>query len=199
MQEGIWRRAAGLLLVMTLLCGVGYTLVVTVVSQVLFPAQANGSVVQSHGNVYGSALLGQPFQDPAHLQGRIMQVDTDTFRDSQGHALLYAGPSNQSPASPQYKERVAQRVRVVQAENPAAGAEVPEELVTGSGSGLDPEISPAAAQYQIPRIAAASGRSEAEVRSIIERYTTGRFLGVFGEPRVNVLKVNLALDGVLQR
>ena len=197
MQEGIWKRAGGLLLVMTLLCGVVYTLLVTAIAQVLFPVQANGSVIEVKGQKYGCALLGQPFRDPAHLWGRAMQLDTGTFKDESGKPLLYAAPSNLSPAGPQYQARIAERVQAMRAANPAAGEEVPEDLVTGSGSGLDPDISPAAALYQVPRIAAASGRSEAQVRGIIERYTEGRFLGVFGEPRVHVLKVNLALDGIL--
>ena len=197
MQEGIWKRAGGLLLVMTLLCGVVYTLVVTAIGQVLFPVQANGSVIEVGGQKYGCAVLGQSFRDPAHLWGRAMQLDTGTFKDAAGESLLYAAPSNLSPADPQYQALIAERVQAMRAANPAAGQEVPEELVTGSGSGLDPDISPAAALYQVPRIAAASGRSEAQVRDIIGQYTEGRFLGVFGEPRVNVLKVNLALDGIL--
>ena len=130
---------------------------------------------------------------------RVMNLNVTTFKDESGKTLLYAAPSNLSPASEEYKALVAKRVAKLRAADPDMGEKpVPVDLVTCSGSGLDPDISPAAADYQVARIAKASGQSEAVVLDIIEKCTTGRFLGLFGEPRVNVLKVNLMLDGILQ-
>lgn len=192
-------RAALFLLIFTVICGVFYTAVVTGLSQLLFPNQANGSVVTVNGKTYGSALLGQDFSGEEYLWGRIMKLDTATFTDGDGNPVLYAWPSNLSPATPEYEALVAQRVAKLHAANPAMGAApIPVDLVTGSGSGLDPDVSPAAAAYQVARVAAARGIGEDEVRGVIEQYTTGRFLFLFGEPAVNVLKVNLALDGILK-
>ena len=191
-------RALGLLLVMTVLCGLLYTLLCTGVSQLLFPHQAGGSVIEIDGKTYGSALLGQPFTDPGHLWGRPMELDLTTFTDKEGNPVLYAWPTNRSPAGAEMDAIVKERTAALLAADPAMeGIPIPVDLVTVSGSGLDPEISPQAAAYQVHRVAQARGMTEAEVQAIIDRYTTGRFLGVFGEPRVNVLRVNLALDGVL--
>ncbi len=191
-------RALGLLLVMTVLCGFFYTAVCTGVNQVLFPRQANGSVIESDGKTYGSELLGQPFTQPEHLWGRPMHLDLTTFTDGEGNPVLYAWPTNKSPAGEEEDAMIQERVTALLAADPAMeGTPIPVDLVTVSGSGLDPEISPQAAAYQVHRIAQARGMSEAEVQAVIDRYTTGRFLGIFGEPRVNVLKVNLALDGIL--
>lgn len=198
-MKHIFARAGGMLLAMTILCGLVYTVAVTGVGQLLFPKQANGSIIEADGKTYGSALLGQPFTDEGHLWGRIMNVDTTTFTDENGNPVLYAWASNLSPASEEYDALVAQRVDALRKANPdMAEAAIPVDLVTGSGSGLDPEISPAAAAYQVSRIAQARGMTEDEVQAVIDRYTTGRFLGIFGEARVNVLRVNLALDGILE-
>ena len=198
-MKHIFARAGGMLLAMTILCGLVYTLAVTGVGQLLFPKQANGSIIKADGKTYGSALLGQPFTDEGDLWGRIMNVDTTTFTDENGNPVLYAWASNLSPASEEYDALVAQRVDALRKANPdMAEAAIPVDLVTGSGSGLDPEISPAAAAYQVSRIAQARGMTEDEVQAVIDRYTTGRFLGIFGEARVNVLRVNLALDGILE-
>ena len=192
-------RATGMLAAMSVVCGLAYTLLVTGIGQVFFPWQANGSILEIDGKTYGSQLLGQPFADEGHLWGRIMTVDTSSFTDEDGQPVMYAWASNKSPAGEEMEELVAQRVEALRASNPAmADQPIPVDLVTCSGSGLDPEISPAAAAYQVPRIAAARGISEEEVQKIIDQYTTGRFLGIFGEPRVNVLQVNLALDGILK-
>ncbi|NCB62864.1 MAG: potassium-transporting ATPase subunit KdpC [Clostridia bacterium] len=192
-------RAALFLLIFTVICGVLYTAVVTAVAQVAFPDQANGSVVTVDGKTYGSALLGQEFTGGEYLWGRIMKLDTETFTDESGNPVMYAWASNLSPASPEYGELVAQRVEKLRAANPAMGdAPIPVDLVTCSGSGLDPAISPAAAEYQVSRVAAARGVGEDKVRAVIKEYTSGRFLFLFGEPTVNVLKVNLALDGILK-
>lgn len=190
--------AAGLLLCMSLLCGLIYTLAVTGIGQLFFPHQAGGSIIEIDGKTYGSELLGQQFSDDGHLWGRVMYVDVSTFTDENGQPVLYAWASNLSPASDEYEQLIAQRVEKLRAADPQADPDnIPVDLVTCSGSGLDPEISPKAAAYQVPRIAAARGVSESEVQAVIDRYTTGCFLGVFGEERVNVLKVNLALDGIL--
>lgn len=198
-MKHIFARAGGMLLAMTILCGLVYTVAVTGVGQLLFPKQANGSIIEADGKTYGSALLGQPFTDEGHLWGRIMNVDTTTFTDENGNPVLYAWASNLSPASEEYDTLVAQRVDALRKANPdMAEAAIPVDLVTGSGSGLDPEISPAAAAYQVSRIAQARGMTEDEVQAVIDRYTTDRFLDIFGEARVNVLRVNLALDGILE-
>ena len=190
--KSILPRAAMLLLVFTVVCGVLYTLAVTGVAQIFFPHQANGSIIEVDGKRYGSELLGQQYTDEGHMWGRIMKLDVSTYRDEDGKALLYAVPSNLSPASEEYEQLVAQRVEKLRAADPERGdAPIPVDLVTCSGSGLDPHISPAAAEYQVPRLARATGRSEDEVRDIIKDCTDGRFLGLFGEERVNVLGVNL--------
>ena len=196
--KSILPRAAMLLLVFTVVCGVLYTLAVTGIAQIFFPHQANGSIIEVDGKRYGSELLGQQYTDEGHMWGRIMKLDVSTYRDEDGKALLYAVPSNLSPASEEYEQLVAQRVEKLREADPERGdTPIPVDLVTCSGSGLDPHISPAAAEYQVPRLARATGRSEDEVRDIIKDCTDGRFLGLFGEERVNVLEVNLRLDGIL--
>lgn len=191
-------RALGLVVVMTILCGFIYTLVCTDVNQLLFPHQANGSVIEINGKTYGSELLAQQFTQPEHLWGRPMSLDLTSFTDEDGNPVMYAWASNKSPAGEDEEAMVQERIdALLEADPSMAGTPIPVDLVTVSGSGLDPEISPEAAQYQVHRIAAARGISEEEVQAVIDRYTTGRFLGIFGEPRVNVLKVNLALDGIL--
>lgn len=194
----LFPRAALFLLIFSLLCGGIYTLAVTGVGQLLFPYQANGSIIEVDGKKYGSALLGQQFTDEKHMWGRIMNVDTETFTDDAGKPVMYAWASNLSPASVEYEKLIAERVAMIKEAHPEQDlTKVPVDLVTCSGSGLDPHISVAAAEYQISRIAANTGKPEDEIRAIVDRYTEGRFLGIFGEPRVNVLKVNLALDGIL--
>ena len=191
-------RAAGVFLAMTLICGLLYTGVVTGLAQLLFPRQANGSLIEIEGKRYGSELLGQQYTDDTHLWGRVMQLDVSTYQDENGKTLLYAAPSNLSPASEEYALLVAQRVeRLRQAHPDRAGTPIPVDLVTSSGSGLDPHISPAAAEYQVGRIASANNLNEDEVRGIIKQCTSGRILGVLGEETVNVLQVNLILDGIL--
>ena len=192
-------HAGGMLVLMMVLCGFAYTLLITGVGQLLFPHQANGSVIEVDGRTYGSELLGQEFTGPEYLWGRIMNIVVDSCTDGNGERVMYAWASNLSPASPEYEALLAERVAALRAANPAMGdAPIPVDLVTCSGSGLDPDISPAAAEYQAARIAAARGISETEVRAAIDAATSGRLLGVFGEPRVNVLKVNLILDGILE-
>lgn len=190
-------RAGGMLLVMTILCGFLYPLLMTGLGQMLFPHQANGSVIEANGRTYGSELLGQPFTDPGYLWGRVMNPDVNSFTNEEGRPVFYAWASNLSPASDEYAALVKARVEALRSADPEmSGTAVPADLVTCSGSGLDPAISPAAAEYQVHRIAQARGIPQDAVRGAIERATAGRFLGVFGEPAVNVLKVNLILDGI---
>lgn len=196
MFKGIASRALGVFALFTIVCGLGYTLVVTGVVQLAFPYQANGSLITVDGKVVGSELIGQNFDDEAHMWGRIQNVSIVEGED--GELMAYGAPSNLSPASEKYRQLVDARVKKIRAANSDADMDaVPVDLVTCSGSGLDPEISPGAAEYQVPRLAKATGKSEDEVREIIAQCTKGRFLGVFGEPTVNVLKVNLMLDGAL--
>lgn len=206
-------KAALILLIFSIICGLFYTLVITGISQLVFPDKANGSIVEVNGKKYGCELLAQQFNDEKHMWGRIMNVDTETFTDKDGNPVMYASPSNLTPAGEvkdkkaseikndekQMKELVADRVAMIRKANPEqADKKVPVDLVTCSGSGLDPGISVAAAEYQIPRLAKTTGRSKAEIRKIVDKYTTHKFLGIFGEENVNVLKVNLALDGILK-
>lgn len=199
-MKQIITRAGGMLAIMLLLCGFIYTLFVTGIGQLLFPYQAGGSVIAVNGEVYGSELLAQPFTDPAHLWGRPMNLDVSSFTDDAGNPVLYAWASNKTPAGEELDELIRERIDALHAVEPSmVGVPIPVDLVTVSGSGLDPEISPAAAEYQVYRIAQARGITEGEVRAAIEANTTGRFLGIFGEPAVNVQKVNLTLDGVLKK
>ena len=165
----------------------------------MFPDQAAGSIIVGNdGKRYGSELLAQEFTGENYMWGRIMNVDTATFTGEDGEPLLYSWASNKSPAGEELEALVAERVERLRAANPEQGDEpIPVDLVTCSGSGLDPDISPAAAEYQVQRIADARGMRPEDVQAVIDRYTTGRTFGLFGEPRVNVLKVNLALDGKL--
>lgn len=196
MFKGVASRALGVFALFTVVCGLGYTLVVTGIAQVAFPYQANGSLIKVDDKIVGSELIGQSFEDEDHMWGRIQNVTIVEGED--GGLMAYGAPSNLSPASEEYRQLVDARVEKIRAANPDADMDaVPVDLVTCSGSGLDPEISPDAAEYQVPRLAKATGKSEDEVRDIIAQCTKGRFLGVFGEPTVNVLKVNLMLDGVL--
>lgn len=185
------------LLIFTLLCGGIYTGFVTVFAQTFFPYQANGSILEINGKKYGSELLGQTYSDESHMWGRIMILDIVTYQDENGESLMYAVPSNLSPTSEEYSLLISKRVEILKKYHPDMNKnDIPVDLVTVSGSGLDPHISVAAANYQISRIAKANGIEEAEVKEIIESCTTKRFLGIFGEETVHVLKVNLMLDGI---
>lgn len=197
--KNVLPRAAIIFLIFSVLCGIVYTGVVTGVAQLIFPDQANGSIIEVDGKKYGCELLGQQFTDEAHMWGRIMNIDVSTYKDKDGKTLMYAAPSNISPASEEFKALVAERVEMIRAANPDMDeAAIPVDLVTCSGSGLDPHISPAAAEYQVARIAKANNMTDTQVREIIEKCTDGKFLGVFGEETVNVLKVNLMLEGILK-
>lgn len=191
-------KAFKIFLIFTVICGILYTGIVTGAAQLIFPDKANGSIIEIDGKKYGCELLGQQYTDDAHMWGRIMNLDVSTYQDENGNMLMYAAPSNLSPASEEYEALVAERIEKLRAANPDMDeTAVPVDLVTCSGSGLDPHISPAAAEYQVARIAKANNMTEDAVREIIDQCTDGRFLGIFGEETVNVLKVNLILDGIL--
>ncbi|MEG2929108.1 MAG: potassium-transporting ATPase subunit C [Oscillospiraceae bacterium] len=196
--KSVLPRAALLLVVFTMLCGVLYTGAITGVAQLFFQGKANGSVIEIQGVKYGSELLGQQYTKENHMWGRIMNIDVTTFKDDEGKRLMYASPSNISPASEEYEELVAQRVEEIKAANPEMkDVAIPVDLVTVSGSGLDPHISKAAAEYQVVRLAKATGKTQQDIRDIVEKCTTQKFLGIFGQERVNVLKVNLMIEGIL--
>lgn len=192
-------RAAGFVLVFTVICGLIYTLAITGIAQLIFPDKANGSIIEVDGKKYGCELLGQQYTDDTHMWGRIMQVSTSAFTDKDGKKLMYAFPSNLSPASDEYEELVSLRVDEIKTAHPEQGDKaIPVDLVTSSGSGLDPSISVAAAEYQKERLAKNNNMTVDEMQKIIDKCTNHRFLGIFGEETVNVLKVNLMVDGILE-
>lgn len=192
-------KAFKFILIFTIICGLLYPAFITGISQLLFKDKANGSIIEVDGRKYGSVLLAQEFTGNEYLWGRVMNLDTSTFINDKGEKLMYAAPSNLSPASKEYEKIINDRVNKIRAANPSKNDEpIPVDLVTSSGSGLDPHISVAAAEYQIDRIAKERNISNEEVEKIIKKYTKGRTFGVFGEETVNVLQVNLALDGILK-
>ncbi len=184
------RPALLLLVLFTLLTGVIYPLAVTGLAQLVFPEAANGSILTRQGSPVGSRLVGQSFTAPGYFWGR-----PSSTPDFPYNAASSAG-DNESPTNPEMLAAGKNRVAALRAADPTNTAPVPVDLVTGSGSGLDPEISPAAALYQAGRVARERALSEAQVRSLIQRHTRGRSLGLLGEPGVNVLELNLALDSI---
>ncbi len=172
----------------TLLTGVIYPLLVTAVAQTIFPHQANGSLVEQDGVILGSELIGQPFDDPAYFWGRPSLTQPYPY-----NAAASAG-STLAPSNPALTERVSARIAALETADPTNTRPIPVDLVTASASGLDPHISLAAAEYQVERVARVRGMETAVVRQLVSEYTEGRTLGLLGEPRVNVLRLNLALD-----
>jgi potassium-transporting ATPase KdpC subunit len=192
------RPAIILLVLMTVLTGLVYPLVITGIAAVLFPHQSAGSLVEQGGKVIGSELIGQNFTDAKYFHGRpSATTDADPNDPTKTIPAPYnaanSGGSNAGPTSKALIERVAGDVATLKKENNAA---IPVDLVTTSASGLDPDITPAAAEFQVPRIAEARNLSPGRLRDLIADQTQGRVLGIFGEPRVNVLKLNLALDAL---
>ena len=184
------RPALILLLVFTVLTGLVYPLMVTGMAQLVFPAQANGSLIVRNGQTVGSTLIGQPFDDPKYFWGRLSATGLYPY-----NAAASSG-SNLGPTNPALLDKVKARIATLKAADPSNTQPIPVDLVTSSGSGLDPNISVAAALYQLPRVAKIRGMSESAVRVLVDQYTQGRQLGFLGEPRVNVLELNLALDGI---
>jgi potassium-transporting ATPase KdpC subunit len=187
------RAALLALLILTVLTGVVYPLLVTAVAQLLFPRQANGSLIVDNGQVVGSALIGQPFEAPHYFWGRLSATAVFPYNAFNAATLTGSSGSNYGPRNPAFLEMVETRVMALQTAFPNP-APVPVDLVTASGSGLDPHISLAAATYQVGRVAAARGMTETAVADLVTQYTLPRQLGFLGEPRVNVLQLNLALD-----
>jgi K+-transporting ATPase ATPase C chain len=183
------RQATLLLLMFTVITGIAYPLAVTGAAQLLFAHAANGSLIVHNGKALGSSLIGQPFADPKYFWGR--PSATTPFANNSASS----GASNLGPTNSALTDAVKQRIDALHAADPGNAAPVPVDLVTASGSGLDPEISPAAAQYQIARVAKTRRISEAEVARLVTIATSGRQFGLLGEPRVNVLRLNLMLDG----
>ena len=176
------------LIVFTVITGVAYPLLVTGIAQVAFKHQANGSLIERDGKVLGSELIGQPFSDAKYFWSRASATSPQPYNGASSSG------SNQGPTNPALKEAVEGRVKALRDAGGDVSKPVPVDLVTASGSGLDPHISPAAAEYQIARIAKARNLPEQRVREVVEKHTEGRQLGILGEPTVNVLKLNLALD-----
>ncbi len=176
------------LVLFAVLTGIIYPLVVTGIAQTAFSHQADGSLIVKDGNITGSELIGQPFSDPAYFWGRLSATASSPY-----NAAASSG-SNYGPLNPALTEAIQARIDALKAVDPGNTQPIPVDLVTSSASGLDPDISVAAALYQVPRVARYRGLTEEQVHSLVNRFTEGRQFGILGEPRVNVLKLNLALD-----
>jgi K+-transporting ATPase ATPase C chain len=189
-MRSLLRPALVLFALFSALTGLVYPAAITAVAQLLFPAQSQGSLVLDGDRAVGSELVGQPFSDPGYFWGR--PSATAPFANN---AAASTG-SNQGPMNPALRDAVTARVAALREADPGNDAPVPVDLVTASGSGLDPHVSPAAARYQVTRVARARGLDAAAVRALVEHHTETRSLGVLGEPRVNVLLLNLDLDRI---
>jgi potassium-transporting ATPase KdpC subunit len=193
------RPAITMLILMTVITGLIYPLAMTGIAQAIFPFQANGSLVKQNGKVIGSDLIGQNFTSDKYFHGRpSATTEPDPKDPSKTISVPYAADnssgSNLGPTSKALVDRVKGDAAALAKQNP--GVPIPVDLVTTSGSGLDPDITPAGALFQVPRVAKARGLPESTVRQLVENHITGRFLGIIGEPHVNVLKLNLALDAL---
>jgi K+-transporting ATPase ATPase C chain len=184
------RPALVILVVISVITGLAYPALVTGIAQLVFPGEANGSLIEKDGKALGSELIGQPFSDPGHFWSRPSATSPYPY-----NANASSG-SNQGPLNPALKEAVEGRVKALREADPDNKAAVPVDLVTASASGLDPHISPAAAEYQVARVAKARGMDPQAVRALVEQSTQVRQWGFLGEPRVNVLALNLALDAL---
>lgn len=191
------RPAILVLLLLTLITGLAYPLAITEIAGALLPYQAQGSLIERNGKVVGSALIGQEFKQDKYFHGRLSATTAPDPADSSKtvpapYNAANSGAANLGPTSKALADRLKEDVDKLKAENPAAG--VPVDLVTTSASGLDPDISPEGALFQVPRVAKARGMAEDKVRQLVTENTAGRLVGLIGEPRVNVLALNLALD-----
>lgn len=187
------------LLLLTLLTGIAYPLLVTGIAQVIFPRQANGSLIVKDGQVVGSSLIGQSFDDPKYFWGRLSTTGAFPYNAFNADNLTASSGSNYGPLNPALMEMVQGRIDALKAADPDNAKPIPVDLVTASASGLDPHISPAAAAYQLDRVARARGLDVATVQKLVDQNTQGRDLGLRGEPRVNVLELNLALDALAKQ
>lgn len=191
--KGLLRPALSMFVLLSLVTGLAYPLVVTGLSQLAFKDAANGSLLVKDGHAVGSRLIGQPFADPGHFWSRPSATGPMPYNAAN------SGGSNLGPSNPALAEAVTARVAALRAADPGNTAPVPVDLVTASGSGLDPHISRAAADYQTPRVARARQLSVEQVKDLLDQHTEGALLGFIGEPRVNVLSLNLALDDAAKR
>jgi len=192
-----FRPAIVALVILTIITGVIYPLLVTGIAQVIFPYQANGSIMLGKdGKPLGSELIGQQFDDPKYFWGRLSATGPVPYTAFNADKLTGSSGSNYGPLNPALKDAVQARIDALKAADPGNTTPVPVDLVTASASGLDPHISPAAAAYQVSRVAKARGLDETRVRELVAQHTEGRQLGFLGEPHVNVLELNLALDGL---
>ncbi|MEO7909082.1 MAG: potassium-transporting ATPase subunit KdpC [Roseiflexaceae bacterium] len=190
-----FRPALIALIALTIITGVIYPLLVTGIAQVVFPYQANGSIISgANGQPVGSALIGQQFDDPKYFWGRLSATGPVPYTAFNADKLTGSSGSNYGPLNPALTDAVQARIDALKAADPSNTLAIPVDLVTASGSGLDPQISPAAATYQISRVAQARGLDAANVAALVAKHTEGRTLGILGEPRVNVLELNLDLD-----
>ena len=183
-------KAIGMLGILTVVTGVAYPLLITGIAQVAFKDQANGSLIVKDQKIVGSRLIGQPFSDPKYFWSRPSATSPMAYNGASSSG------SNQGPTNPALKEAVEGRIKALRDAGGDPQKPVPADLVTASGSGLDPHISPAAAEYQAARVAKARGLSEKVIKDLIEKNSEGRTFGILGEPRVNVLSLNLALDAL---
>ncbi|HTP01218.1 MAG TPA: potassium-transporting ATPase subunit KdpC [Anaerolineales bacterium] len=188
------RPAIVILLALTVITGITYPLAITGIAQVAFPHQANGSLILKDGKPVGSDLIGQQFDDPQYFWGRLSATGDFAYNAFNAQTLTGSSGSNYGPMNQALLKAAQERVNALRSADPGNTAPIPVDLVTASGSGLDPNISVAAALYQAPRVARLRGLSLDQVHQLIDQYTQGRQLGFLGEPRVNVLELNLALD-----
>jgi potassium-transporting ATPase KdpC subunit len=188
-MKSLFRPLIVIFAVLTALTGLAYPAVMTAFGQAVFHRQANGSLVEVDGKVVGSELIGQQFDAPQYFWGRLSATSPNPYNATN------SGGSNLGPTNPALSDEIKGRIDALKAAGTDVSQPIPADLVTSSGSGLDPEISPAAAAYQIERVAKARHLNPSDVQALVDRYTKGRQFGLFGEPRVNVLELNLALDG----